>query len=131
MRRSREAAGSDGFLIGTAVARNGWMAGAGRIIHCLGGGPVLLFGIAPPFAQQDQSGFALRWDAPADCPSADEVLAERDRLVGPRSTPPSEQWVVTATVIHEQAWRASLAMVSGSRAHTRTLSAQTCEGLAN
>src|SRR4051812_43152832 len=125
MPRSREAAGSDGFVIGTAVARNRSMAGAGRIIQCLGGAPGLLCGIAPAaLAQQDQSGFALRWDAPADCPSADEVLAERDRLVGPRSTPPSrEQWVVTATVIHEQAWRASLAMVSGSRAHTRTLSA--------
>jgi hypothetical protein len=76
--------------------------------------------------------FSLEWLAPADCPSSRQVEAEIARLLGgPAHGPAGDDLRVRASVGHNRLWSVTLETSSGTSNGRRTLSATTCEGLAN
>lgn len=97
----------------------------------LGLGCLILLGAHPARAQAS-GAFSLEWRAPADCPSTSQVEAEVARLLGgPAHAPSGADLHVRASVEHNDLWSVTLETSSGTANGRRTLSATTCEGLAN
>lgn len=97
----------------------------------LGLGVFMLTG-AHPTGAQERGTLALTWLAPADCPSSNQVEAEIARLLGgPAHAPSHADLRVHASVAHQGLWSVTLETSSGTATGHRTLSATSCEGLAN
>ncbi len=81
---------------------------------------------------QSTPSLSLTWDAPPECPSSANVLAETERLLGGPASPRNPGGLtVHARVAHEGNWSVSLEARSGSTLRTRNLRAQTCRGLSD
>jgi hypothetical protein len=81
---------------------------------------------------QQAEAVHLSWEAPAECPSSDDVLAETRRLLAhDEALPAGETLTARAVVTHDEAWSVVLETVSRSGRYQRTLHAQTCRGLAD
>jgi hypothetical protein len=87
---------------------------------------------ARPVRAQANNGFELTWLAPAGCPTAEEVRSEIDRLLGsPAHAPAIGELNVRASVGHESRWLVTLETTLATRSGHRTISATSCQGLAN
>jgi len=81
---------------------------------------------------QAKNGFEFAWLAPEGCPLADEVRTEIDRLLGsPAHAPASGDLTVRASVEHDSLWLVTLETTLAARNGHRTISATSCQGLAN
>jgi hypothetical protein len=75
---------------------------------------------------------SLEWVAPSECPSAAEVRAELERLLGgPPRLPGGTKLVARASVRHEDLWRVVLQTGTAPDERWRSLEADTCQGLAD
>jgi len=85
-----------------------------------------------PTRAQATGSVAFTWLAPAGCPAESEVAAEIARLLGTSSPAPAHgQLHVRASVEHGSPWSISIESSSGASQGYRTLSATSCEELAN
>ena len=75
----------------------------------------------------------LRWTAPAECPAADTVRAEVDRLLGPSSARPPAPIPVTAEVTRDDqgAWRVHLETPGEGAPRVREVHGATCSAIAD
>jgi hypothetical protein len=75
--------------------------------------------------------FTFTWDAPAECPSREQVEAEIARLLGQRSQiAQGGDLDAHATVEHGAAWSVSLTTQHAGRAGRRSLDAPSCRSVA-
>jgi hypothetical protein len=93
-------------------------------------------GVALPIALETRDACAgeprrveLRWIAEASCPSGDAVVSAVEQLV--QGSPPKDVIVARAEVTHDDAWRVRLETRSGHRVGKRSVTAETCEQLAD
>jgi hypothetical protein len=87
---------------------------------------------ACPVRADADKGFDFTWLAPAGCPPAEDVRSEIDRLLGsPAHAAASGDLNVRASVEHESHWLVTLETTLGTRSGHRTISASSCQGLAN
>jgi hypothetical protein len=77
---------------------------------------------------ESHRSFDLTWDAPADCPSAQEVERDIMRLIGESS---HERTVRASAVVtgNDDGWRVRVRMETGGEISERSLSAPTCRAL--
>jgi hypothetical protein len=76
--------------------------------------------------------FTFAWTAPDGCPSADELRAAIDKLLGETAQARAhEPLAVHAVVAHAGAWTVAIETRSPTSTGHRTLDATTCQGLAN
>jgi hypothetical protein len=75
----------------------------------------------------------LRWTAPAECPAADAVSAEVDRLLGPSSARPPAPIPVDATVSRDDlgAWHVHLETPGEGTPRVREIHAASCAAIAD
>ncbi len=87
---------------------------------------------APAQAAPDER-IALTWTAPAECPAADAVRAEVDRLLGPSSARPPAPIPVAAAVSRdgEGAWHVHLETPGEGAPRVREIHGATCSAIAD
>lgn len=76
------------------------------------------------------TGLELTWDAPADCPTRESVVAETERFLGPVDTLTP---LIARAVVQQQpsgAWRLDLDTEGSGQKTARTFEAGTCDELA-
>jgi hypothetical protein len=105
----------------------GWMW---RTVSAVGAAVVLGVGSAA-WAASESRPVTLTWDAPAGCPTADEVLDEVDRnLVEPDGAPTPVTATVRVSADPGEVWQASLILdVFGARTERR-FRAESCAAIA-
>lgn len=93
-------------------------------------GLLLAIALAPSHARAD-AGIALDWRAPAECPSADQVMAKVDRLLGNRTARPAAPIAVVASVARDGS--SFRVRIEARRAETqvRELKGASCTAVAN
>jgi hypothetical protein len=102
------------------------------LCHLMLGIGCLVLTKAPPARAEANGTFTFAWLAPAGCPSSTEVDEEIARLLGgPAHAPSRGDLRVRASVGHEALWLVTLDTTSGTTSGHRTISAASCEGLAN
>jgi hypothetical protein len=88
--------------------------------------------LAVPTRAQATGSLAFTWLAPAGCPAESEVATEIARLLGTNSPAPAHGDLrVRASVEHGSPWSISIESSSGASQGYRTLSATSCQELAN
>jgi hypothetical protein len=83
---------------------------------------------ASSLAAENARSFDLTWDAPPDCPTAQEVERDISRLIGESS---HERTVRASATVSggDEGWKVRVRMETGGEVSERSLSAPTCRAL--
>jgi hypothetical protein len=108
------------------------------VLRCLGLGlrcllvvSVGLAGERDALAEADRA-LSFAWTAPDGCPSAAEVRAEIDKLLGDTAQAHvRERLTVEASVTHDEKWTVAITTQSATSTGRRAIEAATCQALAN
>jgi hypothetical protein len=91
-----------------------------------------MLGQARPVHADEEAALAFSWQAPAGCPSRDEVSAEIARLLGGNiRVPQGGEIKARAQVAHGPTWSLTMETELAGRPGRRSLDAASCQDLAN
>jgi hypothetical protein len=91
-----------------------------------------MLGHALPADASPQETFSLSWQAPAECPSSDDVRAEVARLLGGQNhLPAGQEFKASAQVDHAQTWSVSIQTEWAGRSGRRAIEAASCQDVAD
>jgi hypothetical protein len=94
--------------------------------------PLSLLGSPSPAAAQPAANLSLIWDAPADCPTRDEIHSRVDGLLGGDASANTVADVQAAGQVERvpSGFRLKLSLAAGTRPTVREFEARTCDELA-